>query len=196
MAEASIQLMAEGSSPDSTCGRLDFRRAPAMSLRRPEGTWMVAHTKPRQEKALAEALLAAGVPCFLPVISQARFYGHRKRLVELPIFPSYVFVHADADGRVTTLQTNRVVHVLKVSDQSGMEHELQQIDLAMAGGAQLDPFPYLAVGRPVVVVRGPFMGLQGLVDERRSWDRLVLNVAMLGQATSLEIDASLLEPAD
>lgn len=194
MATARIQLPTVDSTLSGT--GLGFRRAPDEAVRFPESAWMVAHTKPRQEKALAEALVTAGIPCFLPVIPQTRFYGHRKRVVELPIFPSYLFVHADADGRVSTLQTNRVVKVLHVFNQAALEHELRQIDIALAGGAHLDPFPYLSVGRPVVVVRGPFIGLHGLIDERRSWDRLVLNVAMLGQATSLEIDASVLEPAD
>jgi hypothetical protein len=40
------------------------------------------------------------------------------------------------------------------------------------------------------------MGIEGLVEERRPWDRLILQVHTLGRAASLEIDGSLLERVD
>jgi transcriptional antiterminator RfaH len=156
----------------------------------------VAHTKPRQERALSEALVSLEVPCFLPLVPQVRFYGHRKRAVELPLFPSYVFLHGTREQALDALRTKRIAHLIPVPDQARLDHELRQLDLAIAGKATLDPFPYLAVGKRVVVVRGPFIGLEGLVDERLSAWRLVLNVSLLGRATSLEIDASVLEAVE
>lgn len=176
--------------------RLDFRRMPANQQLVPTGRWWVAHTKPRQEKTLAEALVAQGVSCFVPVVTKVRYYEHRKRHVELPLFPSYAFVFGTRDDSLMVLQTKRVAQLLPVPNQHQLEHELRQIDLALAGGAVLDPYPYLTVGRRVLVSRGPFMGVEGIVDDRRSPDRLVLVVSMLGRATSVEIDASLLEPVD
>ena len=40
------------------------------------------------------------------------------------------------------------------------------------------------------------MGLKGIVIEKRNATRLVLQVDMLGQAASVEIDADLLEVVD
>jgi transcription antitermination factor NusG len=136
------------------------------------------------------------IPCFLPLISQVRYYEHRQRIVDLPLFPSYVFIFSTREQVHAACSTRRIAHVLPVEDQRRLEHELLQLDLALAGQAVLDPYPYLAVGRRVEVVRGPFLGIQGLIDERRSPDRLVLNVSMLGRSMSLEIDASLLELID
>jgi transcription antitermination factor NusG len=158
--------------------------------------WRVAHTKPRQEKALAEALIGLGVPCFLPLVPKVRFYAHRKRAVDLPLFPSYVFVACSPEQHLMTLQTQRVVQLLAVHDQAGLERELGQIDRALAGGAALEPYPFLSLGRRVVVRQGPFEGMEGLVDARVSPHRVVLNVSLLGRATSVEVDASLLESID
>jgi transcription antitermination factor NusG len=175
---------------------LGIERLPVPARRLAGGAWHVAHTKPRQEKLLAEALAGCGLACFLPLVRQVRFYGHRRRVVDLPLFPSYVFFHGDRGGMSSAVRTGRVVQVLAVPDQAGLEHELTQIDRALAGQGVLDPYPYLAVGRRVVVRAGPFMGLEGIVDERRSPGRLVLNVTLLGRSTSLEIDGSLLDRAD
>jgi transcription antitermination factor NusG len=48
----------------------------------------------------------------------------------------------------------------------------------------------------VRVTAGPFKGIEGLVEERRSPDRLILQIHTLGRATALEIDPSILEPLD
>jgi hypothetical protein len=54
--------------------------------------WFVLHTRSRQEKAVASDLMALGVDFFLPLLKQARYYGGRKRSIELPLFSGYVFV--------------------------------------------------------------------------------------------------------
>ncbi|MDX2114095.1 MAG: transcription termination/antitermination NusG family protein [Planctomycetota bacterium] len=173
-----------------------FDRLPPPEVRKMDGSWLVAHTLPRQEKALGDALVAAGVSCFVPTVGRVRFYGHRKRRVELPLFPSYVFVHGSRDDALVAARTKRVAQILPVADQAQLEYELRQLDVALSGDAPLDVYPYLAVGRRVVVRSGPFQGLEGVIDERRGEDRLVLNVSLLGRSTDLEIDASLLEPID
>ena len=177
-------------------GPHEHTRLPSPHVRTPGGVWHVAHTRPRQEKALGETLDALGVACFVPLLRQVRYYGHRHRVVSLPLFPSYAFVHGTREQALQSLRTKRVARLIPVEDQAGLEHELLQLDRALVGGAPLDPYPTLGVGKRVVVVRGPFKGVEGLIDERRTPDRLVLNVTLLGRATSLEIDASLLEAID
>lgn len=171
-----------------------FDRLCPLEVRTEDARWTVAHTLPRQEKALAETLLTLGIPCYLPLVPRVRYYGHRRRVVEMPLFPSYVFMLVRAEQRWEALRSKRIAQVLLVHDQSNLENELRQLDHAVRGEALLDPYPFLSEGTPVVVARGPMRGLEGLVELRRSPNRLVLNVSMLGQATSLEIDASLLEP--
>lgn len=194
LSAATLAPLGEEIAPARTRG--DHRRLPPTESRLPDGAWHVAHTRPRQEKALGDALDALGVACFVPLVRQVRYYGHRHRVASLPLFPSYVFVHGPKEHALLSLRTKRVARIIPVADQTALEHELLQIDRALLGGAALDPYPYLEVGKRVVVVRGPFKGLEGMVDARKSPDRLALNVSILGRATSLEIDASLLEPID
>ncbi len=159
--------------------------------------WHVLHTRSRQEKAVADVLDAAGCRFFLPLVRRVAFHGGRKRIVQQPLFSSYIFLFGAREATFFAISTKRVVRAIPVSDQSALEHELQQIRRAIEGEGQLfDPFPFLTHGRRVRVRSGPFQGLEGLVEERLRQDRLILNVQTLGQATGLEIDASLLEPVD
>lgn len=169
--------------------------APGVSARRSRG-WHVLHTRSRQEKALAEVLGTAGIGHYLPLVRSVRYYGHRRRVVEAPLFPGYVFLEGEREDAYFAVSTRRVASIIDVPDQAELERDLAQIQRALQGGLVGEAFSYLREGRPVRVARGPFAGLEGVVDARLGDDRIVLGVRALGQATSLEIDASLLEALD
>lgn len=160
------------------------------------GSWFVLHTKSRQEKALAVDLERLQIPCYLPLITQSRFHGKRKVSVSEALFPSYLFLRGTREEVYSADRTKRVANIIEVPNQERMDWELRNLWLALGCGATLDPYPFLKLGRRVVVRAGPFQGLQGFVEERLTWDRLILAVEMLGQAVSLEIDGSLLDPVD
>jgi len=159
-------------------------------------SWHVIHTKPRQEKALANSLSQMKIAFFLPLLCQTRIYGHRRRRVEIPLFSGYLFLRGSVEATYAALDTRRAVRAIRVVDQDTFDHEMKQIDLALRGQGVLDPYPFIEVGRRVRVKSGPFCGLEGLVDARKRDDRIILIVQTIGQATSLEIDASLLEAID
>ena len=159
-------------------------------------TWRVLHTKPRQEKAIARTLAASGIRHFLPTIRETKIYGHRKRIVDRPLFASYVFLNGTREEAWFAVGTRRVAQVIEPPDPERLAIELEQIRIALAGQATLDPYPYLKAGKRVRVCAGPFKGVEGVVDIRKRQDRLILKVESLGRAVCLEIDAGLLEPMD
>lgn len=160
------------------------------------GEWWVAHTKARAEKAFAWDLLRQDVPYFLPMVRQTRMSGGRKRHVLAPLFPSYVFFCGDAESRYQALATDYLCQVIPVRDQARLVEELTSLERAVSGGAPLNPYPFAAVGKRCRVVAGPFEGVEGIVVRVDGRARIVLQVSMLGQGASLEIEPSLLEAID
>jgi transcription antitermination factor NusG len=160
------------------------------------GTWHLLHTRSRQEKALAETLDKKGIKYFLPLALHNRTYGNRKAKVELPLFTGYLFLRGSLDDCYEADRTDRIAQIIKVADQERLTWELKNLAMALREKVPLDPFPYLQKGVRVAVKSGPLKGLQGIVEERGKFDRLILQVQVLGQATSLEIDAAILEPVD
>jgi len=154
------------------------------------------HTKPRQEKALAGALESASVSCYLPLTRRLRSWEHRRREVQEPLFPGYLFLRATVDQTYLVHSSGRAVQVIPAPDAAMTLQELLQIDRALAGGAVLDPYPYLVVGKRVVVARGPLRGVEGEVDLRTTPHRVVLKVSTLGRAVAVEIDSTALEPLE
>lgn len=160
------------------------------------GTWWVAHTKARSEKALAWDLLRRDIGYFLPLLGRVRFSGGRKRRVLMPLFPSYVFVCGSDDDRYAAMTTDRIFQTVRVADQGGLIAELAAIEKALAGEMVLDPYPYAVTGRRCRIKAGPFRGLEGIVVQRARQARLVLEVTILGQGAAMEVEPDLLEPVD
>jgi transcription antitermination factor NusG len=165
-------------------------------LRDFSGQWWVAHTKSRNEKALANQLARKNVSYFLPMQWKVGFSKGRKQRSLLPLFGGYLFFCGDEPARLEVLKTNRVANCIEVKNQTKLVEELSQIEQAIKAGADLTPHDYMQVGQRCRVTGGPLAGLSGIVIKNRAAARLVLQVDMLGQAASIEIDTDVLEPLD
>lgn len=166
------------------------------SIRDFEGQWWVAHTKSRNEKALAHDLIRRNICYFLPMSWKVRRKSRRKIKSLLPLFSGYLFFCGDDDDRSELWRTDRVANLIEVKDQEKLLKELVQIEQALRAGAPLVPHNYIKKGQKCRVVAGPLLGLQGVVVKTRGETRLVLQVDMLGQAASVEIDIDMIEVVD
>ncbi len=160
------------------------------------GAWRVLHTRARQEKAVAEALAGAGVERYLPLVKVRKRYGHRKRESLVPLFPSYVFAHCTRESAWRVHDSGRVAQVIEISDQLRFAREIEQIRRAIEADVGVDLHPSLVAGRRVRVRTGPLRGIEGVVEVKPRFDRLILMVQTLGQAASVEIDADEVEAID
>ena len=57
--------------------------------------WHAIYVASRQEKKVLEALLNKKIEAYLPLIKTLRQWSDRKKLVEFPLMPGYVFVKED-----------------------------------------------------------------------------------------------------
>jgi transcription antitermination factor NusG len=163
------------------------------SLRDFTGEWWVAHTKSRNEKALAHDLIRRRIGYFLPMTWKVRRKSRRTIRSLLPLFGGYLFFCGGENDRTEVLRTDRVANILKVKDQEKLVDELLQIQQALKIGAPLVPHKYVKTGQKCKVIAGPLLGLEGIVAATRGAMRLVLQVDMLGQAASVEIDIDTIE---
>ncbi len=54
--------------------------------------WYVVYTAPKAEKQVQQRLTEQGVDVFLPIHLSPRKWSDRIKMVEMPLFPSYLFV--------------------------------------------------------------------------------------------------------
>ena len=168
----------------------------AVSIREYTGQWWVAHTKSRNEKALAHDLISKEISYFLPMTWKVRRKSRRTIKSLLPLFSGYLFFCGNENQRTEILRTDRVANLIEVINQEKLLNELVQIERVLQTGTPLVPHKYIKVGQKCRVIAGPLMGLQGIVVKTKGTMRLVLQVDMLGQAASVEIDIDMIELVD
>ncbi len=160
--------------------------------------WYAVYTRPRHEKAVAEQLARRQVEAFLPLREVLSRWKDRRKLVQLPLFPSYVFVHTALMRKREVVSTDGVIYMVSFhgvpapipDEQIGAVREICLTKLSC------DPYPYLTEGRWVRVIRGPLAGLRGILVKKKSKHRLVVSIDILQQSVSVEIDADSAIPFD
>lgn len=166
------------------------------SIRDFSGLWWVAHTKSRNEKALAQDLICKDISYFLPMSWKVRRRRGRTTRSLLPLFSGYLFFCGEENQRIELLRTNRVANLIEVKNQQRLVEELLQIEQALRAGAPLVPHKYLKAGQHCQVIAGPLADLQGIIVKTKNATRLILRIDMLGQAASVEIDTDMIEIID
>ena len=154
--------------------------------------WFVLQTKSRQEKVVCDFFRDRQIEYLLPLVAKTTYYGKRKVKSELPLFPGYVFVRSAIQDAYAADRTNRLVRIIPVFDQARIEEELRSLARALEAQSPFDRHPQLVAGVRVEVKSGPLQGVRGVVESRLKMDRLILQVEILGQAISVEVDTDLL----
>src|SRR6266581_4964648 len=77
-----------------------------------EEHWYAAYTCANHEKRVAAELQARAVEHFLPLYSSARRWKDRRVMLDLPLFPGYVFVRLALRDRLRVVQIPSVVRMV------------------------------------------------------------------------------------
>jgi len=156
--------------------------------------WWVAHTRSRQEKALARHLLHCEVPYYLPQREHRIRAGDRWRTSHLPLFPGYLFFHGDLQDRLLALRSNVISKLIPAPAPGELAGELRSLWLLQMTGEPLVPHPYIAPGDEVEILAGALRGYRGVVLRDKGRFRLVVSITLLRQSVATEIDRDVLAP--
>ena len=152
--------------------------------------------KPRTEKKVAEYCKLYGIDFYLPMRENTRVVQRRKILVTVPLFSGYVFVRLLPSQKLQLQQTNLLVRILEPSNPRKMLRDLVMVRRALRVNPALTPATPLTKGRLVRIISGPFLGIEGRVARLTAKMKIVLNIDMIGQATAVEIESSIVEVLD
>jgi transcription antitermination factor NusG len=158
-----------------------------------EGAWWVVHTKSRNEKALAWQMQRGDISYFLPMTKKVTKSKGRTTRSILPLFTGYLFFCGNDDDRLTILQTHRVANLIEVTDQGQFLKDLSPIEMVIRQGENIQPHIYIKEGQKCRVTAGPLLGTEGIAEISTEGTKLILQVDMLGQATSVEIATDMIE---
>ncbi len=158
--------------------------------------WYALYTCPRHEKCVAQQIEQRSISCFLPLYHSVRRWKDRRKVLELALFPGYVFVHLALQDRFRVLQLPSAVRLVSFNGQPAVlpDAEIDGLRRQLSSGIRVEPHPYLRVGRRVRVRGGPMEGLEGVIVRRKDRCRLVFSLDLIMRSVAVEVDESDVEP--
>lgn len=163
--------------------------------------WYALWTHSHSERLVFDQLAARGFEAFLPTVEVwSRRAGTRHR-IQVPMFPSYLFVHHDMDKHsyIEVQKTRGLVRVLGERwDRLAPipDEEIDAIQAVLEARVPVLPHAYLREGQRVRITRGPLTDVEGvLVRQNPKTGLLVLSVQLLRQSVAVEVDCTWAVPA-
>lgn len=143
--------------------------------------WYALYTKPRQEKKVATRLELLGVEVYCPLIVQVRQWSDRKKKVEVPLLPSYVFVKLEPKVRESVFEVSGVVRYLYWLGQPAIirDEEILSMQNWLQGTITSFEVSSIQPGDSYEISSGPFVGKKGVV-EKVSLNQITLILDQLG----------------
>lgn len=163
-----------------------------------EKKWYALYTKPRWEKKIDATLVRKGIESWCPLQKVERQWSDRKKVIEDPLFKSYVFVHIDDTERAKVLMTDGVLNfVYYLGKPAVIKHE--EVDLIKKYLAEKDASISILSQEGykeemrIKVNHGVFMGNEGTVI-RGGRKKVYVKLESLGQVMVVEFPAEFLSP--
>jgi len=157
--------------------------------------WYAAYTRARHEKIVWRQLEERRIACFLPLYSSVRRWKDRRKTLEMPLFPGYVFVHISSEERVRVLGTPGVARFVSVNGRPAEvpDSDIESLLHGVTHGIHAEPYPYLKVGQKVRIKRGPLAGAEGILVRKKDKLRVVLSVDLIMRSVAAEVEVGDLE---
>lgn len=158
--------------------------------------WFAAYTLAHHERRVAQQLEERKIGSFLPTYKSVRRWKDRRKLLELPLFPSYVFVQMNPTNRLDLLRLPGVLGLVCFQGRPipVAAAEITSLRQGIAGPNSVHPHPYLKAGRKVRIRNGSMSGVEGILVRKRESARVVLSISLLQRSIAVEIDEADIEP--
>lgn len=162
--------------------------------------WYAISVKSRHEFVTKDELERKHVETFVPTVRKLRQWKDRKKLIDFPVFPGYLFVHllSEHGAFLDVLKTRGVVRILSTNGSGPIPvspEEIESLKLIVNSETSFDIYPHLQAGRQVRIRRGPLTGAVGTLEAKDEQSMFHVNVELLGRSIGVRIYADDLEAA-
>jgi transcription antitermination factor NusG len=161
--------------------------------------WHVLYTKSRAEKKVFEQLCQSGLEAYLPLIKVERQWSDRKKLVEVPLFNSYLFVKPlHKESYYSILQMPHVVRFVTFGGKPAIipDKQVEAIQLMLNDyqNLQLEICnEVLEPGQKVEICAGPLKGLTGMLVDCKGAHKFSMRIDALDQSLMVVIPDNILK---
>lgn len=146
--------------------------------------WYVLYTAPRAEKQVKERLTAQNVECWLPLHRTPRVWSDRVKMVDIPLFTSYIFVRCTDSVLRSLLQVYGVSRIVYYNGKPAIVRQ-KEIDAIQVFLEQAAEHP-LCTGDEVEILCGAMKNVSGKIKKIKK-NHLLLYLEQLGATVCVSL---------
>jgi transcription termination/antitermination protein NusG len=160
--------------------------------------WYAIQTRSRHEKVVRDQLAAKSITQLLPLWRKRSIWKDRVKFVDVPLFSGYLFGYFALQDRIAVLETVGVARLVGINGKPMPipEEQIVAVRTMMEHRLPCTPHPYLVEGMRVRIKCGLLAGTEGILIQKKQRHRLVINVDVIQQAMTIEVDSATIEPLD
>ena len=161
-----------------------------------ETNWYAVYTRPRFEKQVQKGLLDQGIEGYLPLIKTMRQWSDRKKMVEVPLFSSYVFVHINRSSYDQVLQTHGVVKYISFEGKAASipSDQIDNLKIIIDSNEKVETtWESRRKGDQVIVTAGSLKGLKGELITEGNRKKVLVRIHGIDQNLTVEVHSSFIE---
>ena len=161
-----------------------------------EKKWYALYTRPRWEKKVNDLLTRKGMESYCPLNRVRRRWTDRPKIVQVPLFTSYVFVHITEAEKGEVRFTDGVVNFVYWERKPAIirNEEIELIKKFLRDYEDVEVRPLtLTEGQRVRIRTGVMMNKEGVVAQIKN-NRAVVVIESLGYELAAQFEKRNLEP--
>jgi transcription antitermination factor NusG len=154
--------------------------------------WYAVRVRPNLEKSVCDFLQTKGLEAFLPTYQEPRNWSDRVKILNLPLFPGYLFCRTNDDRRLPILTTPGVRDIVGFGKTPAPipEFEIDAVRRFIHCDLKVKPWPFLRIGQKVTIQKGPLSGIEGILQEFKGGCRVVVSISLLQRSIAAELDGT------
>lgn len=145
--------------------------------------WYLIYTKPRHEKKVSARLCNLNINHLMPVRKSLRKWHDRKKYVQEPLFPSYVFVYLEEiKNYYQGLDIDSALYYVKFGSKVARINEtiIQNIQLVTGADEEIEiTGNYFRPGQQVYIQDGPLTGLSCEIVEANGVSKFLVRLNLM-----------------
>ncbi len=157
--------------------------------------WYAVYTTSRAEKQIYDRIVNKGVEAYLPLQKTFRMWSDRKKMIEKPLIPSYLFVKISKKEFPLVFTTPGVVKFITFESLPVPipQYQIDNLRILIDSDADIEvTSEKYSKGDIVEVVRGSMIGLMGELIKIGNRNRVVVRIDRLDQNIIVKIPSTFL----
>lgn len=158
--------------------------------------WYAVHTKSRHEDKSYTGLVQKSFSVFLPKMEVWSKRKDRKKKIQVPMFPGYLFVELHSLENRIKLDVLKTAGVVKILGKpTGSEpipvpdDTIDALKRLIQSKVEIQHFQYPRAGEMARITDGPFRGIEGIVlSTDYEKEVLVISIELLQRSVAIKVE--------